>query len=259
MLRVLHVDYMPPHVLFCDDELQAFFTETNGTPWQGVLQSLHGVATGLQKCFLSRPLQQSLHGKISEAQEDIYYCLRKEIEYFQGKETQLLQDWPLEGPGAFARKFISLVLPLLQAYPAEVCVDAAGIISIDSLKYQSSYHIISVLPHGVEFDFRESINTPSSLFIKWKELVSLTQLGISFVLMKPQEFPLSERFGHACTNGKTESILDGMCSLETVTSIPKLGEQGRGGQGQGEQGQGEQGQEEQGWVFLDWQLTSAEI
>jgi hypothetical protein len=196
MLRVLRVDCMSPHVFFCDDELQAFFAEANNlSPRQGILQSLHDVATGLQKCFLSRPLQQSLCEKILQAQEDICYYLRKEIEYFQGKETQLLQDWPLEGPGAFAREFISLVLPLLQTYRAEVYVHATGVIGIDNPKYQSSYHLVSILPEGVEFDFRESIGASSLLLVKWEELRSLAQLGISFILTKPEEVPLQERFG----------------------------------------------------------------
>lgn len=47
----------PPsqHIFFCDNELQAFFAETNNL--QDIPRSLHDVATGLQKCFLSRPLK----------------------------------------------------------------------------------------------------------------------------------------------------------------------------------------------------------
>ena len=253
MLRVLRVDDMSPDIIFCDDELLIFFAETNNLfPLQNIPRSLHDVATGLQKCFLASPLKQALCEKILDAQKEICYHLRKEIEYFQDKETQLLQDWPLEGPGAFARKFISLVLPLLQTYPAEVCADAIGIVSIDNPKYQSSHHIVSILPHCVMFDFRESINTASPLFIKWEKLGSLPQLGISFMLMKPQEVPLPERFGsiaHACAegpitqelHGKTESMLD---SSETVTDKEAAD------YAESEQGQGEQGQGEQGWVII---------
>lgn len=64
MLRALRVDDMSPDIFFCDDELQVFFTETNNL--QDIPQSLHGVVTGLQKCFLSYPLKQTLCEKILE-------------------------------------------------------------------------------------------------------------------------------------------------------------------------------------------------
>jgi hypothetical protein len=239
MLRVTRVDDMPPYIFICDGALQDFFTKTNSLlPPQNIPQSLHYVATGLQKCFLSCPLEQMLCEKISMAQEEIRYYLRKEIEYFEGKEMQLLQDWPLEGPGTFAREFISLVLPLLQTYPAEVCVDATGVISTDNPRYRSSHHIVSILPRRVEFDFR---NIASPFSVKWERLRSLTQLGISFMLMKPQEVPLSERFGsvaHACAEGpitqdlhlgKTGSVLDReIVTDEAVDCVESdmVGEQG---------------------------------
>jgi hypothetical protein len=265
MLRVLRVDDMSPGVFFCDNELQVFFAEINNLfPWQDIPRSLHDVATGLQKCFLSRPLTQTLCDKISEAQKEICYYLRKEIEYFQGKETQVFLDWPLEGPGAFTRKFISLVLALLQTYPAEVCVDTTGTISIGNSKYQSSHHIVSILSHGVEFDFRGT-NITSSLFVKWEEFVSLTLLGISFVLKEPQEVPLPGRFtdncvsrsvAHACTKGPITKDLS-MCSLEKVGEAPDDAESDMTAVKRlmilPKQGQGEPG-----WTFIDWHNVSRE-
>jgi hypothetical protein len=73
------------------------------------------------------------------------------------------------------------------------------------------------------------------------ELESLTQLGISFVLMKPQEVPLSERFGsHACAEKPItqESEMIAVKSLVAL-SVPKLGEQGQGEPGG-----------EQGWIII---------